>query len=152
MLTTYRPRHIFDLHDDMFIDHMLLYLGSVKDYWALVNTCRRYHAALKEEPLVSNVKKMLLRNLDLVLREFHFNSLSMIRILSSTYGSILSGSSVLQAYLGEQWNSPSDLDIYIPYDANSNLTDKYVANAIESVSSNFSNFYTKPIFILRNQL
>ena len=91
---------------------------------------------------------MLLRNLDLVLREFHLNSLSMIRILSSTYGSILSGSSVLQAYLGEQWDSPSDLDIYIPYDANSNLKDKYVANAIEeSVSSNFSNFYhPKKIF------
>ena len=66
----------------------------------------------------------------------------MIRILSSTYGSILSGSSVLQAYLGEQWDSPSDLDIYIPYDATSNLTDKFVANAIESVSSNFSSFYT----------
>jgi hypothetical protein len=66
----------------------------------------------------------------------------MSRILSSTYGSILSGSSVLQAYLGEQWDSPSDLDIYIPYDAFHDLTDQSVAKAIESVTSNISNFRT----------
>ena len=123
-------------------DHMLLYLESVKDYWALANTCRRYHAAFKSKPLVSNVKRLLLRNLDLVLREFYLNSLSMSRILSSTYGSILSGSSVLQAYLGEQWDSPSDLDIYIPYDACHDLTDQSIAKVIESVTSNILNFRT----------
>ena len=131
MLTTKRPSHIFDLHDVMFIDHMWPYLMCVKDYWSLANTCRRYYACLTTEPLKSIVRKLLLRNLDLVLREFYLDSHSMTRILSTKFGSILSGSSVLQAYLGEQWNSPSDLDIYIPYDALHDLTTKSIANAIE---------------------
>jgi hypothetical protein len=73
----------------------------------------------------------------------------MTRILSTKFGSILSGSSVLQAYLGEQWNSPSDLDIYIPYDALHDLTTKSIAIAIESVTSNFSNYSTSSTTIWR---
>ena len=149
MLTTKTPSHIFDLHDVMFIDHMWPYLMCVKDYWSLANTCRRYYACLTTEPLKSIVRKLLLRNLDLVLREFYLDSHSMTRILSTKFGSILSGSSVLQAYLGEQWDSPSDLDIYIPYDALHDLTTKSIANAIESVTSNFSNCSTSSTTIWR---
>ena len=134
--------NIHDLPDFMFITELCQYIGSVRDYWALANTCQRYNIALKSEPLVSNVKKMLLRNLDLVLRSFHLDSRAMRKILSATYGSILSGSSVLQAYLGEQWDEPSDLDIYIPYNGLRYLSDRIILAVVDMVTDNFLSIST----------
>ena len=127
---------IMSLPKHVLIDAVLPYIGSVKDYIALVNTCFTMSDILaRKDTLKYVVKRMLLRNLDIILSSFHLNNDRLRSVLSAIPGSILSGSSVLQAFLGEKWPF-SDLDIYIPHNADVPLADTTINNVITTLKTN----------------
>jgi hypothetical protein len=127
---------IMSLPKHVLIDAVLPYIGSVKDYIALVNTCFTMSDILgRKDTLKYVVKRMLLRNLDIILGSFHLNNDRLRSVLSAIPGSILSGSSVLQAFLGEKWPY-SDLDIYIPHNTDVPLADATINNVITALKNN----------------
>ena len=94
-------------------DILLRYIPGVPELWAISCCCKdlRNHYAHK-----IYVKYILERNLRGLLRSFGLTMTNLQDILQVQRGSVLSGSAVLQAYIGAFWET-SDIDIYIPYKA-----------------------------------
>lgn len=129
---------ILSLPKMILIEQLLLpFIGSVREYLALANTCTTMFENLAEKQTLKYiVKRMLLRNLNRILSSFYLNNEGLQSFLFAIPGSILSGSSVLQAYLGEKWHL-SDLDIYIPRDANKDLSDATINHVISTLQNSF---------------
>jgi hypothetical protein len=92
-------------------DPLLQFLQSIADVKAI--TC--INKALRDAYIKSWIAKFILeRNLKNLLRSFDLTLQDVNSMLRANWGSCLSGSSILQAYIGEVWED-SDLDIYIKY-------------------------------------
>ena len=95
-------------------DAILQFLPGVTELWALSKCSKtlRLHYEKKEY-----VKYILNRNMKVLLQSFHLSFDELLSFFRIQQGTVLSGSSILQVYTGEFWES-SDLDIYVPYKAN----------------------------------
>jgi hypothetical protein len=112
------------------------WICSINDLWALANSCK----LLSREYKTSQYARIILENnLTSLLSRFGSNILHVQHILGTVPGSMLSGSVVLQCYLGERWLD-SDLDIYIPYDAKqmNKVTHSFTTENFLSTDSNRS--------------
>ena len=95
-------------------DAILQFLPGVPELWALSKCSKtlRLHYEKKEYVLF-----ILKRNMKILLQPFHLSFDHLLSFFRIQRGTVLSGSSILQVYTGEFWES-SDLDIYVPYKAN----------------------------------
>ena len=91
---------------------ILEFLPSIPDLWSLSCTCKQLREIYANENLSKN---LLRRNLNIILKSFDLTMHDLGRVLKiQRGGSVVSGSCILQAYLGVNWNT-SDLDIYIGF-------------------------------------
>ena len=91
---------------------ILEFVSGIPELWSLSCTCKQMKEIYGNE---SFSKLLLSRNLNIILKSFDLTMYDLRRMLKlQRGGSVLSGSSILQAYLGENWNS-SDLDIYVGF-------------------------------------
>ena len=95
-------------------DAILQFLPGVPDLWALslCSKTMRLHYKKKEYVLF-----ILQRNIKILLKPFRLTFDHLLSFFRIQRGTVLSGSTILQAYTGEFWES-SDLDIYVPYKTN----------------------------------
>jgi len=87
------------------------FISSVGDLVNLSRTCRELSLQLQHSALV---REILLQNLSRLLSKFNFTVETLNNIFQMHHGTVLSGSTILQAYMGIVY-SKYDLDFYIPF-------------------------------------
>ena len=87
------------------------YIDSVQTLWALANVNKSCSNSLK---LLILVRIILDRNLNKLLHKYASSLPCLSKFLNAHQNSVVSGSILLQAFLGEEWEA-ADLDIYLPF-------------------------------------
>jgi len=86
------------------------FISSVSDLVSLSQTCYGLSLQLRNSTFI---KTILIQNLSRLLTRFNFTVGTLNNIFQLHQGTILSGSTILQAYMGNVY-SKYDLDFYIP--------------------------------------
>ena len=87
------------------------YIDSVQTLWALENVSWDLSNSIKLPILVRTI---LERNLNKLLHKYASSLPRISNFLNAHQNSVVSGSILLQAFLGEEWPA-ADLDIYLPF-------------------------------------
>jgi hypothetical protein len=94
------------------------YIDSVQTLWALANVNKNCSNHLKNTIFV---RLILDQNLNKLLHKYASSLPCLSKFLNAHQHSVVSGSILLQAFLGEEWES--DLDIYLPFINNEQVTE-----------------------------
>ena len=95
------------------------YIDSVETLWALTNVSWDLSNSIKLPILVRTILK---RNLNKLLHKYASSLPRLSNFLNAHQNSVVSGSILLQAFLGEEWPA-ADLDIYLPFSDIEQVTD-----------------------------